>query len=270
MSAYQVTQEVVGNYRLTVTYDDWCRNPVEEDEGMAHHVWDYDRDKKVESEMKEVISNHLNANEVIDIMLNKMDFTINLYQNAGDEPMIEICDHLKETVIEATADDYFHGNIDIASLFEYLDKDDLFEIIEHIDQVVAITYGYRGYCQGDYADGFSYMTYKEYLERGCEDKEDWHSEVKKWLDGECEYINHWMWGDCWHVRCEVFNPDASMDPDENPTPEDMIDDDDYFDDTDCDCGGFIGDWEDILKEFKDEYMPSEYYAWLEQQKQQAV
>lgn len=273
MSAYQAEQEVVGNYRLTVTYDEWCENPVENNDGMAHHVWDYDRDEKVEPEMREVIKEYLNANEVIDIMLNKLGYTIEYWnQDDGCEPLMRICDCKKDTIIDdVEVRDYFSRNIDIDSLIEYLDQDDLFEIIEQIDQVSAIRYVYRGYSQGDYADGFSYLTYKQYLERGIKDNEDWHIQAEQWLTDECEYINHWMCGDCWHVCCEVFNPDASMDPDEKPSPEDMIDDDSYWDSTDCDCCGFIGDWEDILNEFKQAYMPSEYYAWLEQQQtQQAV
>ena len=191
MSKYQVACEVDGNYRLTVTYDAFTDNPVETDEGMAHHVWDYDRTDKVEPEMRDVIKQHLTANEVIDILLNKMDFTMKSWESDDDEMWMELLDANGNGVIDVEASDYFCGNVSIDDLLYYMDEDNLAAIIDHIEQVCAITYGYRGYCQGDYASGFSYMTYKEYVEGGYGNVDNWRAEAADKLKRECEYINHW-------------------------------------------------------------------------------
>ena len=78
-------------------------------------------------------------------------------------------------------------------LSEALDEEDFIYLLSNCQTEIAVhEWSSRGYCQGDYVEGFSYCTKERFIERHGGTTKDWQKRAVSAMESEVECIGKWM------------------------------------------------------------------------------
>ena len=129
-------------------------------------------------------------------------------------------------------------------LIEYLDKEDLIELIEKCAKdIVVKEWDSRGYSQGDYVEGIAYVT-KDNFDKICGRKDkDWRECAKERVDEEVKALGMWLWGDVKGFILKKKVRFTKKYEDKNREDEDGYE----LEDVDS-CWGYYMETEDLIEE----------------------
>lgn len=129
-------------------------------------------------------------------------------------------------------------------LIEYLDKEDLIELIEKCAKdIVVKEWDSRGYSQGDYVEGIAYVT-KDNFDKICGRKDkDWRECAKECVDEEVKALGMWLWGD---VKGFILKKKVRFT--KKYEDKNREDEDDYELEEVDSCWGYYMETEDLIEE----------------------
>lgn len=83
----------------------------------------------------------------------------------------------------------------VSELLETYDTGDIVDMIRECSDMVIRHWSSRGYSQGDYMEGVSFVTRERYAERVGKSGDNWANNARECMAGEIKEIELWAWGD---------------------------------------------------------------------------
>lgn len=204
------TIEVIerGDYRVTIWSDIYAECPVQTCDMAAVHLFEYDgwlsdgcdwrelfgdnRHALSEAVARLAMENVSLAKIVRYIAAGQLDSEVCIkydvenmtwvVQRGGAWPWQYECD--REQLSDA-----------VSELLETYDTGDIVDMIHECSDMVIRRWSSRGYSQGDYMAGVSFITRDRYSERVDKPGDNWANHARECMAGEIKEIERWAWGD---------------------------------------------------------------------------
>lgn len=102
---------------------------------------------------------------------------------------------------------------------EDLEKDELIDLLCNCEDLAFTGWSSCGYCQGDYARGVAFCTEERFKQMVNTNTENWRGRAIKLMRAEVKEISMWLWGDVKRftlekkIRFTKVYEDGEIDPD---------------------------------------------------------
>ena len=103
---------------------------------------------------------------------------------------------------------------------EDLEKDDLIDLLINCEDLAFTEWTSRGYCQGDYVYGVAFCTEERFKQMVSTNMTDWRERAIKLMRAEVKEISMWLWGDVKYFTLEKKIRFTKVYKDEESDPED--------------------------------------------------
>lgn len=271
MSKDIIKTEEIGDYRIKICRDGYLPCPCKDWDMLGVHLFDNsDRNRLSEASNYEELfcsSDHSLADAVCELACKyvpqkKFIEYINKYLSDSLRFRYDRSDHMWylehyfgywneekqwHEMQKFTPDEVQDG---ICSwLSEALDEKDFIYLLSNCQTEIAVhEWSSRGYCQGDYVEGFSYCTKERFIKRHGGTTKDWQKRAVSAMEGEVECIGKWMWGDVIGFVLEKKVRYTKVYEDSERADEDDYD----WEEVDS-CWGYYCDEDELIKEVIEEH-----------------
>lgn len=269
MEDYVIETKEIGDYRIKICWDDDVICPCKNRELVGVHLFNSDRSLSEASNYEELFATssysltdavcelackYVPQKKFIEYINTCLSDSLRFRYDRSDHTwyLEQYCKYRNESgkwcwVQEFTPDEV---KDDIrGELSESLDEEDFIYLLTSCKTEIAVhEWSSRGYCQGDYVEGFSYCT-KERFAKMCDpNTKNWRERAESLMESETENICKWMWGDVigFILEKKVHLTNACKD-------SDSADEDDYdWEEVDS-CWGYYCDEDELIKEVIEEH-----------------
>lgn len=218
-----VARKEIGDYRITIYYDDSPSNPMKDWDLVGCYLFEYNRLHRLSDlcNWEEVWGKHSDCNHSMEETLRAMvkeycDFDLFVrYIKSQEVENVRLCYDRSTRLWKLEVygywafskewdlvDEYEPKDLNtkdmylFSNLLEYFGKDTLLELLQHCGKNIYVTeWGTTGYSQGDYVNGIAFVTKERYDEQCGRTDISWKDAAQKCIDGEVKCIGKWMWGD---------------------------------------------------------------------------
>lgn len=161
MNEFMYAQREIGDYRISVYYDDNASCPYEDFDEVGLFLY-------------ETCRSHFLAGNTESVWLSR--------------------------TLEGALRDLVWKYVDLPDETspQDLEKDELIDLLNSQEDLAFIEWTSRGYCQGDYVYGVAFCTEERFKQMVDTNMTDWRKRAIKLMRAEVKEISMWLWGD---VKC---------------------------------------------------------------------